>query len=130
MEMITIGERIRNRRKELNMSQQELAEITGYSGKTTIAKIESGVNKLRQSKILVFAEALHMTPVELLGIPDSTQVKAYSYEREMETIPALKELNDIIKSNRKNEAFMKRMIDYARMLNECYGGSQDDNRTR
>lgn len=127
MEMITIGERIRNRRKELNMSQQELAEITGYSGKTTIAKIESGVNKLRQSKILVFAEALRMTPVELLGISDSTQVKAYSFEREMEAIPALKELNDIIKSNRKNEEFMKRMIDYARMLNECYGGAQNDN---
>ena len=54
---MTTGERIKQRRLELGMTQAELAEKTGYSDKSSIAVIESGKNNLRQSKIQAFAES-------------------------------------------------------------------------
>ena len=63
-----MGELIRDRRKQLRMSQEELATRTGYGGRSAINKIEKGVNSLPQEKILEFANALQTTPVYLLGM--------------------------------------------------------------
>lgn len=61
-------ENIRKRRLQLNMSQQELSELIGYtSGKSMIAKIESGKVDLTQSKIIEIAKALKISPGELMG---------------------------------------------------------------
>lgn len=60
-------ENIKLRRKELNLSQGELAKLTGYTDRTSISKIESGKVDLPQSKIRIFAEALHTTEGELMG---------------------------------------------------------------
>lgn len=65
--MADIGKRIKARRNELGMTQEELAKKIGYKSKTTIAKIESGVNDIVQSKVLAFAEALSTTPAYLMG---------------------------------------------------------------
>lgn len=65
--MDNIGTRIKNRRIELNMTQDELAKKIGYTSKSTIARIESGSNQLKQNKILDFAEALNTTPSYLIG---------------------------------------------------------------
>ena len=40
--MPDIGKRIRRRREELGMTQEELADKLHYKSKTTIAKIENG----------------------------------------------------------------------------------------
>ena len=64
-------ENIKLRRKELNLSQGELARLTGYTDRTSISKIESGKVDLPQSKIRIFAEALHTTEGELLGTTES-----------------------------------------------------------
>lgn len=61
-----IGERIRERREELGISQTELARRTGYADKTAISKIESGRNELVPSKVARFAEALGCDPADLL----------------------------------------------------------------
>lgn len=66
-----IGERIRNRRIELSMTQEELAKRVGYSSKTTIAKIESNANQLRQSMIAKIAKALDVTPGYIMGWEDN-----------------------------------------------------------
>lgn len=47
---MTIGDRIKARRDELGMSQEELAHKIGYKSKTSINKIELGIQELRQSK--------------------------------------------------------------------------------
>ena len=60
-------ENIKLRRKELNLSQGELAKLTGYTDRTSISKIESGKVDLPQSKIRIFAEDLHTTEGELMG---------------------------------------------------------------
>lgn len=64
-------ENIKLRRKELNLSQDELAKLTGYTDRTSISKIESGKVDLPQSKIRMFAEALHTTEGKLMGTTDS-----------------------------------------------------------
>ena len=46
--MVTVGEKIRLRREELGMSQEELAAKMGYSNRSTIARIESGGNNVNQ----------------------------------------------------------------------------------
>ena len=39
---ILLYENIKKRRPELNMSQQELAELVGYKGKSMISQVENG----------------------------------------------------------------------------------------
>lgn len=58
---------IKNRRIELGMSQEELADKMGYTSRSSIAKIEAGINDIPQSKIQAFAKALNTTPGVLMG---------------------------------------------------------------
>ncbi len=64
--MEVIGENIKKRRKELRLTQEELAKKLGYKSRTTIAKIESGENELNHTKLAAFAEALETTPLNLM----------------------------------------------------------------
>ena len=66
--MPEIGKRIRARREELGMTQEELAVKLGYKSKTTIAKIENGTNDIVQSKVFEFAHVLETTPAYLMGL--------------------------------------------------------------
>lgn len=59
--------RIKMRREELDMSQDELAAKVGYKSRSTIAKIESGINDIPQSKLKTFAQALETTVSYLMG---------------------------------------------------------------
>lgn len=65
--MEKIYENIKKLRLELGMSQEELARKTGYSDRSSIAKIESGKVDLTNSKIVDFAKALNTTPSALMG---------------------------------------------------------------
>ena len=62
-----LGDAIRRRREELGITQDELAKKLGYRSRSTINKIEKGVNDVTQSKIEAFARALATTPTALLG---------------------------------------------------------------
>ena len=66
-QIYTIGQSIKNRRVELGMSQQELAKKVGYNSRSTINKIEAGINNIPSSKIDDFANALKTTPAALMG---------------------------------------------------------------
>ena len=70
--MSTIGSNIRNRRIELSMTQEELAKKLGYKSKSTINKIELGINDIPQSKIVQFADALDTTASFLMGWTEAT----------------------------------------------------------
>ena len=91
--MKTIGERIRERRLELGMSQEELALKVNYNSKSTINKIESGVNTkrgLNQSKIIAFANALNTTPSYLMGWDDNVdKIIPLNIITDMMSIPIL-----------------------------------------
>lgn len=63
-------EKIKTLRKQKGFSQSELARLTGYSDRSSIAKIESGNVDLSESKILLFAKALDVSPSYLMGLND------------------------------------------------------------
>ena len=65
-----LGTQIRKRRKELGWSQEELAKKMGYASKTTINKIELGINDIPQSKIAKFAKVLNVPIAWLLELED------------------------------------------------------------
>lgn len=65
--MLEIFRRIKSRREELGMSQEELAQKVGYKSRSSIQKIEKGENDISQSKVKALAEALNTTPEYLMG---------------------------------------------------------------
>lgn len=65
--MLRLYENIKRYRKEAGMTQEELARRTGYTDRSSIAKIEKGAVDLSQSKIKQFAEALGVTSGQLMG---------------------------------------------------------------
>ena len=69
--MDVLYERIRSRRIELDMTQDEVARKLGYRSRSTIAKIEAGESDIPQSKIEAFAQVLDTSPAYLMGWTDN-----------------------------------------------------------
>mgnify|MGYP003296088305 CR=1 FL=1 len=53
-----IGDIIRQRRIELGLTQEQLAQKLGYKGKSAINKIELNINDVNQKTLKKFADAL------------------------------------------------------------------------
>lgn len=70
---MTIGQRIKQRREELEMSQEELAQKVGYKSRSSINKIELDIQQLTQRKIKAIADALNTTANYILGIDEEVQ---------------------------------------------------------
>lgn len=72
--MSSIYERIKQRRNELGLTVEELANKMGYKDKSSISKIENGKADIPTSKVVAFAKALETTTAYLLGAdtPDSS----------------------------------------------------------
>ena len=68
-----IGERIKNRRIELNITQDELARRLGYSDKSSISRMENS-SKLTLNKVQLLAEALNVSPSYLMGWEDEVNI--------------------------------------------------------
>lgn len=65
--MLELYKNIKRLREEQKLSQDVLAKLTGYTDRSSIAKIEKGLVDLQQSKIELFAKALGTTVQELMG---------------------------------------------------------------
>ena len=63
---MNIGEKIKAKRMELGWSQQKLADLMGYTSKSTITKIEKGVSDVGQRNIEKFAEVLGVSIAYLM----------------------------------------------------------------
>lgn len=73
---MTIGDRIRKRRNELQWSQRELAAKMGYNNNSTITRIEGGTVDIPQSRIVQFADVLGVSVAYLMGwISEETHKK-------------------------------------------------------
>ena len=64
--MSTFGDNVKRVRESRGMSQDELAKKAGYSGRSTISCIETGKRDCPQKQIFAIANALGVTPGELL----------------------------------------------------------------
>lgn len=83
---MTIGERIREKRIELGMTQEELAHLLGYADKSAVNKIEKNTRDFPMLKLESFAKALGVTAAELLGevVPEEKKPSfSYCLEQQM-----------------------------------------------
>lgn len=104
--MLQLYKNIKSRRTELKMSQDTLAELTGYKDRSSIAKIEKGEVDLAESKIREFAKALKVSPQELMGwdeVEEPTTIAAHfdGDEYTAEELDRIKEFAEFVKSSRK-----------------------------
>ena len=90
--MATLGDRIKERRLSLGMTQLTLAQKLGYKDKSTIAKIEVGSNDIPQSKIVAFAKALDTTPAYLMGWTEETSAPTLTRKDKRDIQDALDEM--------------------------------------
>ena len=63
---MTMGERIKQRRIELGMTQEELASKMGFKTKASISRLESNDRKLPLSKLKKMAMILDIPPSRLM----------------------------------------------------------------
>lgn len=91
--MLDLYRNIRKLRISLGLTQTDLAKLTGYGDRSSIAKIEKGMIDLPQSKIELFATALHTTPGDLVGVQGTTDDIRSKYSNihdvDMQRIPML-----------------------------------------
>lgn len=70
---MTMGDRIKNRRTELGMTQQELAVKMGFKTRSHISLLEQGNRNIPISKIKNLANALEVSPEYLMGWEDNME---------------------------------------------------------
>ncbi|MGG7213494.1 helix-turn-helix domain-containing protein [Clostridium nigeriense] len=107
-----IGDRIKNRRKELKFTLQEIADRVGVAS-STIQRYESGrISQLKLPVLESIAKAINVNPVWLMkedapmgtGISDSDFLKNYHLEIEKRTIHTTINLKDFkITPTKENE---------------------------
>ena len=78
--MPTIYEKLKQRRIELGLTVEELANKMGYKDKSSISKIENGKADIPTSKVIAFARALETTTAYLLGVEDNSSSVPPGYE--------------------------------------------------
>ncbi|MBO4520721.1 MAG: helix-turn-helix transcriptional regulator [Alphaproteobacteria bacterium] len=102
-ELLQFGANIKRLRLALDMSQDDLAALCGYTSRSSIAKIETGSADIPQAKIKLFADALHVKPSEILAaVPVEPLPEPIA---EIETI-----------SKDFSESQLQRLLEYAKML--------------
>ena len=77
---MNIYDRIKTVRQQKEISQDELARLTGYKSRSSINKIEAGLVDIPLSKVFQFATALHVTPQYLLGWAKQSEMEVTPHE--------------------------------------------------
>lgn len=70
---MTVADRIRSRREELGMTQEDLALAIGRKDKSTITKIENSGDKVSLKNLEKIAKPLRTTVTYLMGFEDEIQ---------------------------------------------------------
>lgn len=111
---MTVGERIRNRRKELKLSQEELGKRLGVT-KSAVSRVEKGKEAITTDRLGRYADALETSCYDLLGWnePD-TPFEVTKDKRK------LKELAEL--SRGLNDEQLDNVIHYVKFLRKENGG--------
>lgn len=115
--MLNLYRNIKRYRLDLGMSQEELAQKTGYKSRTSIAKIEKGLVDLPQSKIALFAKALNVDTEVLMGKSADYEFKDTSgnAHTSFDSIEDFKRAYD--KSKYRGDRLVSAIIDNSKRLN-------------
>jgi transcriptional regulator with XRE-family HTH domain len=110
MDYKAIGIRIRHKRKELNLTQADLAKRIGLT-ESSISKYEAGkIETMPTSTVNRICQVLSLAPAELLGL---TPKKAFEYDLK-EIINSADDLPDDVKADLLN--LLKQQIKLCRRL--------------
>lgn len=107
--MEDIIDRIKNRRNELMMSYQDLADKTGLS-KSTLQRYETGsIKNMPIDKLGILAKALNANPVWLMGYDIPKEIPNYINSTSL----SQEETTLIENYNKLNSKGKERLIDYS-----------------
>lgn len=97
---MTIGERIKQRRIELGLTQLDLAIRLGNKSRASVCTVEKDKEDLTTTRIQQYAAALETTPSYLMGWKDNNSVpKQAEYDiEEKEVIKAYRKADDLTKA--------------------------------
>ena len=97
---MTIADKIKEKREQQGLTQQELGELCG-TGKQTIYKYETGIiTNIPLDRLELIAEALHTTPGYLMGWEDEArqeEQELIELREEMRRKPGLRTLFSLTK---------------------------------
>lgn len=107
---MTLGERIKGKRKERKMTLEEVAKFVGVS-RQTIQRYESGViSTIPSDKVERLAQALRTTPAYLMGWEDASRSEPSATkeagwlsgrEKESDKISAIPDISNIVPIEKK-----------------------------
>ena len=80
---MSIGNRIKIRREELGMTQDELAQRLGYKSRSSVNKIELNQRNLPQAQIKAIANILDTTPSYIMGWDEEENIEQIQTELEI-----------------------------------------------
>ena len=105
---MTLGEKVKLKREELNLSQEELAEKMNYKSKTSIHKIEVGITDLPLSKVKELAAVLKTTSAYLMGWEDKKEEKENNIfsqltDEELAKLEKFKNMSTVMFMNEGND---------------------------
>lgn len=106
---MTIGERIREKRESLGMTQEELAIKLGYAGRSSVNKVENS-EEVSMKKVKKYAEALNTSVAYLMGW-EEPQVDFYIRDGNAEF------LVEVTKKT-KDKDFVERIMKYMSLTND------------
>lgn len=90
---MTVGERIKLRRTELGLTQEDLAKRLGYSTKSAICRIEKDYEQnLTSDRLSRIANALSCTPAYLMGWKDDVELSSPELDAEITNDKEFKQL--------------------------------------
>ena len=87
---MNVGQRIKQRRKQLNMSAEELAAKIGRSPATMYRYEKGEIEKMDSAVLQPIADALFTTPAYLMGWTDDTSDYSSLSELELRFLTAIR----------------------------------------
>lgn len=106
---MTIGDRIKARRAEMELTQRELAARLGYKDHTTLARIENGKIDLPQSRLEKIADALNVTPGFLLGWEDEPEARGSLAAEVLKNPALLRVVENFLKLSAEDQETVSRL---------------------
>ena len=94
---VKMGKRLRECRKEKDLYQETLAQITGFA-RNTISRHESGTRSFNESEAKIYADALGVLPEYLLCVPNACKTRAEQLKRQSKADAEQRVLDAVIPS--------------------------------
>lgn len=114
---IAVGERIRARRNQLEMSQEDLGRALGVSFQQ-IQKYEKGANRISSGRLIQIVNALQCSVTDLIGAGNSGPIKSTEFSRYASSKEGVAIINAMAKI--PSPAVRRQMIDLAESLSASF----------